>query len=221
MPNHYHLLIETPQPNLARGMRHLNGVYTQRFNRCHKRVGHVFQGRYKAIVVQKDAHLLELCRYVVLNPVRARLVQSVQEWPWSSYVATAAQRSGPTWLTTDWLWAQFADTPQRAVRAYRRFVTEGLKEQPWQELTGQIYYGDGDFITAVTTTVARETKSHEVPRRQRQPLRPALAQVVKSGTPEEVGRAYQAYGYRLADIAQHLGVHYSTVSRRLKEFEAH
>ena len=115
-------------------------------------------------------------RYVVLNPVRARLVKSVREWTWSSYPATAAQRSGPTWLTTDWLWAQFADTPQRAVRAYRRFVTEGLKGQPWQELTGQIYYGDGDFMTAVTTTVARETKSHEVPRRQRQPLRLVLAQ---------------------------------------------
>lgn len=214
MPNHHHLLIETPQANLAWGMCHLNGVYTRRFNRSHKRVGHVFQGRYKTIVVQKDAHLPELCRYVVLNPVRARLVKSVREWRWSSYLTTAAQRGGPTWLTTDWLWTQFADTPQRAVWAYRRFVTEGLEKQPWQDLTGQMYYGYEDFII----TVARETKSREVPRRQ--PLRPALAQVVQRGTPEEVGRAYREYGYRFSDIAHHLGVHYSSVSRRLKGSEA-
>src|SRR5215831_18440496 len=111
MPNHYHLLIETPQPNLARGMRHLNGVYTQRFNRRHGRAGHVFQGRYKAIVVQKDVHLLELCRYVVLNPVRAGLVEKVGEWLWSSYRATAGHRSPPAWLRVEWLLAQFDHSP--------------------------------------------------------------------------------------------------------------
>jgi REP element-mobilizing transposase RayT len=75
MDNHYHLVIETPDGNLSRGMRHLNGVYTMRFNRDHQRVGHVFQGRYKAILIQKESHLLEVCRYVVLNPVRAGMVQ--------------------------------------------------------------------------------------------------------------------------------------------------
>jgi REP element-mobilizing transposase RayT len=74
MSNHYHLLVETPEANLSKGMRQLNGVYTQRFNRTYARVGHVFQGRYKAILVQKEAYLLELARYVVLNPVRARMV---------------------------------------------------------------------------------------------------------------------------------------------------
>ena len=75
MSNHYHLLVETPDGNLSRGMRHLNGVYTQRFNRRHKKVGHVFQGRYKAILVQKENYLLELSRYIVLNPVRAGMVR--------------------------------------------------------------------------------------------------------------------------------------------------
>ena len=84
MSNHYHLLVETPDANLSRGMRQLNGVYTQRFNRTYDRVGHVFQGRYKAILVEKDAHLLELARYVVLNPVRACMVHTPGEWPWSS-----------------------------------------------------------------------------------------------------------------------------------------
>ena len=90
MRNHYHLLIETPDGNLSQGMRQLNGVYTQRFNRRHNRVGHVLQGRYKAILVEKNSYLLELARYVVLNPVRAAgIVKSPGDWKWSSYRATA------------------------------------------------------------------------------------------------------------------------------------
>jgi len=85
MSNHYHLLIETPDANLSKGMRQLNGVYTQTHNRTHGRSGHVFQGRYKAILVQKENYLLELSRYIVLNPVRAGMVRSAKEWPWSSY----------------------------------------------------------------------------------------------------------------------------------------
>jgi REP element-mobilizing transposase RayT len=84
MTNHYHLLIETPDGNLSKGMRQLNGVYTQRFNRTHGRVGHVFQGRFKGILVQKESYLLELARYIVLNPVRAGMVPFAQDWPWSS-----------------------------------------------------------------------------------------------------------------------------------------
>ncbi|MGH7960872.1 MAG: REP-associated tyrosine transposase [Candidatus Binatia bacterium] len=215
MSNHYHLLIETPQPNLARGMRHLNGVYTQHFNRRHNRIGHVFQERYKAIIAQKDAHLLELCRYVVLNPIRARLVPHVRDWGWSSYRATAGQGKGPLWLTVEWLLGQFARDPHRAHQAYRRFVAEGLGHTPWEEVTGQVYYGDETFVT----TLAKQTASPEVPRRQRQPLRPALSQLLSTGTPQEIGRAYREYGYRLGEMAHHLGVHYSTVSRRLQQFE--
>ena len=85
MTNHYHVLVETPDANLSKGMRQLNGVYTQRFNRTYSRSGHVFQGRYKAILAQKEAYLLELARYVVLNPVRARMVRTTADWPWSSY----------------------------------------------------------------------------------------------------------------------------------------
>src|SRR3990172_3671313 len=85
MDNHYHLLLETPEANLSRAIRHLNGVYTQTFNRRHRRGGHLFQGRYTAILVEKQPHLLELCRYVVLNPVRAGIPPRVGGWPWSSY----------------------------------------------------------------------------------------------------------------------------------------
>ena len=90
MTNHYHLMVETPDGNLAKGMRQLNGVYTQRINRRHRRSGHVFQGRYTAVLSKCDAHLLELARYVVLNPVRAGMVDA-QAWRWSSYRATTGE----------------------------------------------------------------------------------------------------------------------------------
>src|SRR5258706_8306926 len=99
MDNHYHLLIETPDPNLSKGMRQLNGLYTQRFDRRHGRVGHVFQGRFKAILVERDSYLLELCRYVVLNPVRAKMVKQPKQYQWSSYRATAGIDAAPPFLT--------------------------------------------------------------------------------------------------------------------------
>jgi putative transposase len=92
MGNHYHLLVETLRPTLSRGMREINGVYTQAFNRRHSRVGHVLQGRYKAVLVDKDSYLRELSRYIVLNPVRAQLCWTAGDWPWSSYRAVMTAR---------------------------------------------------------------------------------------------------------------------------------
>lgn len=108
MDNHYHLLIETPEANLSKGMRRLNQVYTQAFNRRHGRVGHVLQGRYKSIVVDKDNYFLELSRYIVLNPVRAGMVKAAQEWSWSNYRATAGMIVSPAWLQVKPVWKQFA-----------------------------------------------------------------------------------------------------------------
>ena len=114
MTNHYHLVVETPQANLGRGMRQLNGVYSQAFNRIHGRVGHLFQGRYKAILVEREAHLLEVCRYVVRNPVRAGLVAEPGAWPWSSYRATAGGAAAPDWLEIAPLLARLDRNPKRA-----------------------------------------------------------------------------------------------------------
>ena len=102
MTNHYHLLIETVEGNLSQGMRHLNGVYTQASNRRHKRNGHLFQGRFKGILVDKDAYLLELSRYVVLNPVRASMVDSPEKWHWSSYKMMIGYAPVPKWLVIRW-----------------------------------------------------------------------------------------------------------------------
>jgi putative transposase len=126
MTNHYHLVMETVEGNLSEGMRHFNGVYTQAVNRKHRRVGHVFQGRYKAILVEKDSYLLELSRYVVLNPVRARMVSEPGDWPWSSYRSMTGQADSPEWLQTDALLAQFGKQRDDAVLRYIDFVRAGV-----------------------------------------------------------------------------------------------
>jgi putative transposase len=133
MDNHYHLLIETPEGNLSQGARQLNGVYTQQANRRQGRMGHVLQGRYKAILVEKDRYLLALCRYVVLKPVRAGMVRSAREYRWSSYRAMAGLSATPELLCTDWLLAQCGEERSEAQRRYRRFVVEGVKHPaPWE-----------------------------------------------------------------------------------------
>ncbi|NNJ95622.1 MAG: hypothetical protein HKP12_00490 [Gammaproteobacteria bacterium] len=147
MTNHYHLLIETNRPTLSKGVKYLNGTYTQHFNRRNKRVGHVFQGRYKAILVQKENFLLELARYIVLIPVRTRMVCRAVDWPWSSYRATAGYRHDHALLTTDWLLAAFAKGKKEAQIRYRRFVQEG-KNQPsaWESLKNQVFLGTDQFV---------------------------------------------------------------------------
>ncbi len=218
MDNHYHLLIETPQPNLSRGMRQLNGRYTQTFNRRHDRVGHLFQGRFTAILVEKEAHLLELCRYVVLNPVRAKLVKHPRLWSWSSYRVTGGESGVPTWVTTDWILGQFSQRVRSAQEKYRTFVAEGRDgPRPWEQLTGQIYLGSDEFVAQHQPNRVIQ----EIPRRQTQTHRPSLRVLFQKqrGLPQLIHEAYRQHGYRLAEIAMHLGVHYATVSRQLKRAE--
>jgi putative transposase len=126
MGNHDHLVIETPKPNLRRGLRRLYGTYTQWFNRCHQRVGHLLQGRFKSLLVEKEGSLQELCRYVVLNPVRARMVAEAGGWAWSSYRATAGIQAAPGWLDVAAALSLFDRTMATARTTYRRFVAEGI-----------------------------------------------------------------------------------------------
>lgn len=212
MNNHYHLVVETRLPTLSQGMRHLNGVYTQRFNRVHRRVGHVFQGRYQAIVVERDAHLLELCRYVVLNPVRAGLVQDPATWPWSSYRATIGLDPAPAWLAVDQVLAHWAGTRRVAQARYHTFVLDGLRApSPWRRLQGQIYLGSEAFCQRFLV----DEPLPEVPRQQLQPIRPSLSGLfIESGDREQKAlEAYRRYGYRMREIAEYVGVHYATISR--------
>ncbi|MEX0878675.1 MAG: transposase [Thermoanaerobaculia bacterium] len=180
MGNHYHLLLDTPEPTLSRGMRELNGIYTQRFNRRHERVGHLMQGRFKGILVQRDSHLLELTRYVVLNPVRAGLATGPEQWPWSSYAATAGLWAPPRWLEIDWTLRQFASQRAAAQALYKDFVAAGCRDprRPWDMLRGQIFLGSESFHREVRTRIEAMPVSEEIPRDQRFPTRPSLDQVM-------------------------------------------
>ena len=180
MGNHYHLLIETPEPNLVRGMRRLQGVYTQAFNRRHGRVGHLFQGRYKSILVDRDAYGLELCRYIVLNPVRAGWVSEPGDWPWSSYLETAGETSSLSWLKRDWVLGQFAEDGTAAGNAYAHFVAQGIGgRSPWEDLRGQIWLGSEIFREKMERAL-RGRDLTGVPSRQRQPNRPTVGEVIES-----------------------------------------
>jgi putative transposase len=164
MDNHFHLLIETPDANLQEGMRQLNGSYTQKFNRRHGRVGHVFQGRYKGILVERDSYLLELCRYLVLNPVRAKMVGDAGQYTWSSYHATAGLTARPDWLETDWLLSQFGKRKSTAQSKYSQFVTEGIQqESPWNKLKAQVLLGEESFVDLLRPFLNDHDKHKEVP----------------------------------------------------------
>ncbi len=214
MGNHYHLLVETPQANLSQGMRQLNGVYTQKYNRDHNRVGHLFQGRYKAFVVEKDSYLLELSRYIALNPVRAGLVRSPEEWVWSSYGATAGVRPQVSFLHTDWLLDLFSPSKGHARERYAAFVKEGSGiESPLKEARGGLIVGRGEFIEKIRTMID-VSKTGEAVRMEKYAARPSLAEIF-DGTERDEGiyDAVRRWGYGLKDVGDHVGLHYSRVSK--------
>ncbi len=225
MGNHYHLFIETPDGNLSAGMRQLNGVYTQRFNLRHKRVGHLMQGRFKAIIVDKDSYLAELSRYIVLNPVRAGMKKRPDQWRWSSYLKTAGLGEGAECLTVDWLLMQFAKNRRLARLKYVEFVEAGIgSESPWKELVGQVLLGNEEFTKKMKVLLDDKDKIQEIPKVQRYSTRPPLENILKpenkkSISPELVYKAHVRYGYTLKEIAKIIGVHYTTVSRMVKACE--
>jgi len=221
MPNHYHLVIETPEGNLAQGMRQLNGVYTQTFNRRHGQMGHVFQGRYKAILVQKESHLLEVCRYVVLNPVRAALVKRPDQWKWSSYGGTAGIKAPHPCLTTEWVRSQFGQTRSRADELYRAFVQAGIgAESIWAQVKGQSLLGGEAFLRRLLPYLRGREEVKEFPRSQRYVSRPSLAKLfparvvkAKARRNRTIAAAVERFGYTQKAVADFLGLHYSTISR--------
>jgi putative transposase len=218
MTNHYHLVVETADANLSAGMRHLNGVYTKRFNRCHGRVGHVYQARYKAILVEKDAYLLALARYVVLNPVRARMVTEPGAWPWSSYRAMTGDAPVPPWLRTDWILAQLASAREPAVAAYAAFVQAGMSAAPiWNELRGQIYLGREQFVERLQR-YTNDAMLCEVARVQRRPLAQPIEYYrhAHKDPHAAMAAAYASGDYSMRQIADAFGVHYATVSRAVR-----
>lgn len=228
MDNHYHLLIETPKGNLSRGMMQLNGKYAQYFNRKYNRVGHLFQDRYKAILVEKEAYLLELSRYVVLNPVKARIVELPGEWRWSSYRATIGETKKPGFLTVEWILSQFSNNLKKSIEAYKSYVCSGgSMDFPEEYLVGQLILGNEKFLNDVNRSIGELNLAgvNEFPREHRLTSNPTLDEIFQKESragktrDEIVYEVYYTTDYTQREIAEYLGLHYGTISRIIKSYD--
>jgi REP element-mobilizing transposase RayT len=214
MATHYHLAVETPRPNLPLGMRQLNGNYARRFNRRHGRNGHVFGSRYRSILVEDPRYELTVSRYVVLNPVRAGICTHPGEWPWSSYRATAGLIPTPRFLTTAPILGELGPTLPTAQAAYCVFVAGGIPGALAERIRGERLGGE----SFLRDRFGHDPPIPEIPRVHIEPMRRPLAEIF-SDEALPVARAYRSHGYTLREIAEHLGCHYATVSRRLRKEE--
>ncbi len=224
MGNHYHLLLETPDANLSLAARQLNGVYAQSFNQRHRRVGHLFQGRFTSRLVEKETYLLVVSRYIVLNPVRAGLVRSPADWRWSSYRAHAGYVEPPSFLTVDWLLTHFHAVERRAAHeAYRRFIHEGSSgsEAAFEQ---KPILGSHSFVASFREKLRGAAELRDIPRVQRFAARPALREVFRGCKSRQdrnarIRAAHVGHGYTMTEIADHLKLHVMTVSRAVRNVE--
>ena len=225
MSNHYHLLLETSDGNLSAGMKLLNSSYAQYFNHSHDRAGHLFQGRFKAIVVEKESYLLELCRYIVLNPVRSGIVKSPGDYTWSSYRQTAGlyQREDNL-LSTEWILSQFGFDKFAAEREYSLFVNNfDDAVSPFEKTRCQFILGGDQFVKSLVGS-DQYLDLPEVPRYQRFLNRPSLEDLFasssdKAGRNRAIYTAHIKHAYSQQEIAKHSGMHYSTISKIIKKLE--
>lgn len=180
LEDHYHLVIETPEANLGRGMGRLNMAYSQWFGRQHNQPGHLFHGRYKSIILQKERYLLEVCRHVVLNPVRLQTVNQPDHWKWSSYRPLAFVENVPSWLDSDWLLTQFVSNASDPASSWRKYVTEGIESpSPWNNLRAGHYLGDEKFLQDIANRIAK-LPLDQVSSKVSNPTRPTAKMVLES-----------------------------------------
>ena len=214
LSTHYHLVVENPLPNLPLGMRQLNGKHASRYNRRHDRRGHVFEARYRSILVEGAQYLLAVCRYVVLNPVQAGICSRPEEWPWSSYRATVGLDPAPRFLTTATILGELGDTVASAQAAWAEFVAACIAEALAERVRGE-RIGSDVFLSE---RFGLEPPLPEIPRLQVEPERRPLPDIFETEA-LPIASAYRSHGYALREIGAHLGCHYSTVSRRLAREE--
>ena len=183
MPNHYHLLLETPRANLQRILHHLNTAYTNYFNAKMERVGHLFQGRYRAILVEKDTYALELSRYIHLNPVRAHLVEEPSQYPWNSYLAYVEGEGRWGWLERKFTLGQLSSSEKNARRRYYVFVREGLVrplEDPLKKVVASTLLGTERFVEGVKERFIKKATSHrDLPALRKLSSWPDLSSIVR------------------------------------------
>ncbi len=220
MDNHYHLLIETTRANLSQGMRQLNGIYTQASNRRHKRSGHLFQGRFKSILIDKETFLLDLARHIILNPVRLHLTHSAAEWPWSSYHAMVDDRIAPLWLTLTTVRQQLQQ--QFSVADFSNYVAAGVGlPSIWTSLRQQIYLGDDQFVHASQQAAGRYRNAQAIPRIQRRAPAPQLETLARQfrNRDDIIISAYATGAYSYQQIAEFFGLHQATIGRIIRRHD--
>ena len=234
MDNHYHLLIETPLANLPQIMRHINGAYTTYFNVKRARRGHLFQGRYKAILVQKDPYAKELTRYMHLNPVRAQMVKTPGDHDWSSYNAYIGATEAPGWLHRDFILAYFGKRKATAQKGYRDFVMAYVDREyvsPLTKATGTLVLGSAEFIQAIKDRYLGDQKSsRDIPALRQ--IHKGLAMVTVMGLvaealPKHPGQIRNASIYlcrkhtsqKLRNIGKQFGISDAAVSQVCKRFK--
>lgn len=220
MNNHYHLLIETPEANLSKAIRDINGNYTHSFNLKHKSVGHLFQGRYKGFVIEKEMYLLQVARYIVLNPVRAGMVRHPREYQWSSYNQTAKFIQKNKWLHVDWILGFFDREIKKAKKCYRNFIGDGMDaDDPYDDVTNSFLLGSPQFVSWIWETKTNGSEIlKEYPKEQRIVGRPRLDEIfenVRDKTDRNSAIKFARFrcGYPATEISKYVKLHPSVVGR--------
>lgn len=218
MSNHYHLVVETPLKNLSAGMRQLNGVYTQSFNKKHGRIGHLLQGRFKAYLIEKENYLLEVCRYIVLNPVRVGIVHDPLKWEYSSCRKTFVDRKRYKYLYPDLILSFFSNSLVDAQKGYIKYVKEGIgKENPFKDAHGGFILGGERFVKSVMEK-DEIIDCEEIAERERYVSRPNLRDIFAGKERDEgIAIAVNKWRYSLKEVGEFVGLHYSCVSRIAKK----
>jgi REP element-mobilizing transposase RayT len=219
MTNHFHLVIQTPKANLSRGMHWVNGTYAGWFNRAHKRCGHLFQGRFKAFLIEKEAYFAEVLRYTVLNPVRAKMVERPEDYKWSSYRVTAGLESAPEWFDLPAALAFFHPDHAVAHAHYREFVLAGIGAEDclWDKLTSKIFLGEEAWTRAMRKIVEIKPRSTDHPKAQRAVGRPKMHRIVEAvGNAAGATRSWirQTRGNALRRLAAWIGWHEGLLTLR-------
>ena len=231
MSTHYHLLLETPSGNLSKIMQHINGAYTSYFNVKRKRSGHLFQGRYKAIVIEADEYAQELSRYIHLNPVRANMVAKPEEYRWSSYLEYVGERKRPEWLETSFVLDYFGKGEERFVK-YRRFVEDLLGSEydsPFNGVVASTILGSESFVCELTEKhVDGKQGDRELPAARKLTAKPSLQAILEavkdiSASSRVVKNAviylcHKYSGAGLKEIGEIFGTKESAVSQASRRF---
>ena len=224
MGNHYHAVLETPEPNISEAVQFVNGVYAQRSNRRYQQTGHVFEARFRSLIIQRESYLIRAARYVVRNPVRAGLVSDAAAWPWSTYRATAGLEQPPSWLHVDWIrWAFETEDLETARQRYSDYVNAPASSQRRIALNG-IVLGSRRFEQGLHDIRKSRSPVLELPQNIRILTRPTLPQVFASTYQKGPSRdrlihvARVDHGYRFAQIAHYLGIDRSTASKAAQRY---